>query len=397
MLKQIDKKDIKNQTSYLPINAPIRQRMWHIENKTNIIPGCAICQKPVNWKTTTPQSYRRYCSQKCARNAPDTIKKTKATNLEKYGVEWNISSTDSRDKRDDTLLDRYNTVNIQDIPGVKLQSKQTLFNNYGVQGVFALLNVQAQVNQTNLKKYGVKYPLCSPDIRNQVKQTNLKKYGVDNPLKHPVIREKIKQTNLKKYGVDNPLGSNVIREKIKQKNINDFTVSHVMQKHMIDILPLIESDEWLFDQYINQNKTATQIAHELNIGTTTICSYLHKAEIAIRVNTNYSFKCIQWLESVALSESVFIQHALNEGEYSIPSTRYKADGYCAETNTIYEFHGDCFHGNPSVFESHIKCNPFSELTAGELYQKTIEREEHIISLGYNLVVIWESDFNKISK
>jgi hypothetical protein len=89
---------------------------------------------------------------------------------------------------------------------------------------------------------------------------------------------------------------------------------------------------------------------------------------------------------------IYIQHALNGGEFNIPSTRYKADGYCKETNTIYEFHGDCWHGNPDVFESHEICNPFSELTAGELYHNTLIREKDIIDLGYNLEVLWESNF-----
>ena len=30
---------------------------------------------------------------------------------------------------------------------------------------------------------------------------------------------------------------------------------------------------------------------------------------------------------------------------------YKVDGYCYETNTVYEFHGDYWHGNPIVFDS----------------------------------------------
>jgi len=41
-----------------------------------------------------------------------------------------------------------------------------------------------------------------------------------------------------------------------------------------------------------------------------------------------------------LSKFHNIQHALNDGEFLIPNTKYKSDVYCKETNTIYEFHGD---------------------------------------------------------
>jgi hypothetical protein len=32
-----------------------------------------------------------------------------------------------------------------------------------------------------------------------------------------------------------------------------------------------------------------------------------------------------------------------------------------------------------------------------LYKKTLEKEQQIKNLGYNLVVMWEGDWNKINK
>jgi hypothetical protein len=111
----------------------------------------------------------------------------------------------------------------------------------------------------------------------------------------------------------------------------------------------------------------------------------------------YSNKCIEWLETIIESENIYIQHAVNVGEFKIIGTNnYHADGYCAETNTIYEFHGDAWHGNPDVYNPGDMCYPKDKsLTAGELYQKTIERENKIKSLGFNLIVMWENDWNKL--
>lgn len=36
------------------------------------------------------------------------------------------------------------------------------------------------------------------------------------------------------------------------------------------------------------------------------------------------------------------------GEYVIPETKWKVDGYDEKTNTVYEFHGDYWHAHPSV-------------------------------------------------
>jgi len=105
---------------------------------------------------------------------------------------------------------------------------------------------------------------------------------------------------------------------------------------------------------------------------------------------NYSKIAINWLNSISPN----IQHAENGGEYRIPNTKYRVDGYDLETNIVYEFHGDKFHGNPSLFSPDEICHPFDKnITAKELYQKTINRENEIKSLGYNLVVMWESEYN----
>lgn len=63
-------------------------------------------------------------------------------------------------------------------------------------------------------------------------------------------------------------------------------------------------------------------------------------------------KQIAWLNYLSKQNNIHIQHAMNYGEYKIPNTRYRVDGYCKETNTIYQFHGDFFHGNPKFYKSH---------------------------------------------
>jgi hypothetical protein len=69
------------------------------------------------------------------------------------------------------------------------------------------------------------------------------------------------------------------------------------------------------------------------------------------------------------------------------------DGYDPITKTIYEFHGDYWHGNPEVYDPD-ELNSVAGKTFGELYQRTIDRENLIKSAGYRLVTIWERDFKK---
>jgi uncharacterized C2H2 Zn-finger protein len=112
---------------------------------------------------------------------------------------------------------------------------------------------------------------------------------------------------------------------------------------------------------------------------------------------NHSKVAISWLKEIAKRYSIYIQHAENLGEYKIPGTKYRCDGYHKESNTVFEFNGDCFHGNPKVYKKSDKPHPFNDLTALQLYRNTKNRENKIKELGYNVCSIWESDYRNLDK
>lgn len=109
--------------------------------------------------------------------------------------------------------------------------------------------------------------------------------------------------------------------------------------------------------------------------------------------TSYSKVSIDWLKHVSLEENIKIKHFENSGEFKIPNSNYKADGYCKKTNTIYEFHGCFFHGCQDCFD-YDKENKLIHKTFGELYEKTKKREKFIKEQGFNLVTIWEHEWRK---
>jgi hypothetical protein len=102
---------------------------------------------------------------------------------------------------------------------------------------------------------------------------------------------------------------------------------------------------------------------------------------------------LDWLKLIEINENIFIQSASSiEGEYKIKNpkgTYYRVDGYCITNNTIYEYYGDYWHGNPNIYDKN-QVNPTNKKTYGELYEKTIYRENYIKSLGYNLITKWET-------
>ena len=115
-----------------------------------------------------------------------------------------------------------------------------------------------------------------------------------------------------------------------------------------------------------------------------------------QIRKTYSITQIKWLEFMSKYDNTHIQHAENGGEFHIPFTNYKADGYCEDTKTIYEFHGDFWHGNPKRYIL-TDMNPITNTTYKELYANTLQRDQQLRELGYNLIIMWEYDWKQINK
>lgn len=107
------------------------------------------------------------------------------------------------------------------------------------------------------------------------------------------------------------------------------------------------------------------------------------------VSHSYSRNQLKWLELISIMKP--IKYALNDGEYRIPQTNYDVDGYDPETKTVYEFHGDWWHGNPSFYYPE-DIHPVSKKKYGQLYKNTLKKELIIHNLGYNYVCIWEHEW-----
>lgn len=100
----------------------------------------------------------------------------------------------------------------------------------------------------------------------------------------------------------------------------------------------------------------------------------------------YSKMAIKWLESINAN----ILHAENGGEQIIAG--YKVDGYAPDTNTVYEFHGDVYHGNLDRFNPEDTPHPYrNDLTADQLWEATFEKMNNLSKVS-NVIYIWENDY-----
>ena len=316
--------------------------------------------------------------------------------MDRYGVEHASQNENIKNKMKETNLKRHGVEYAAQIPSNNEKRIQTCMEKYGVEHHLQSKEVLQKQKQTNLNLYGVENISQNIEIKEKKKQTCLKNHNVEHPLQSELIYKKLKETNLKRYGVEHAPKNKEIHKRQQEKMIEKYGVVHFHQKDNIESFEIISDYDWLYKQYIKEGKTIEEISKDLNIGKTTVNSYLQTHKIPIRKIQYYSYKAIKWLDNISIKYNIFIQHAKNIGEYLIPNTRFKADGYCKETNTIYEFYGDIYHGNPNFFTPNDLCHPFSKsITAGDLYKKTMDRENVIKELGYNIISIWETDWDNM--
>lgn len=393
-------------SEHLDITHTPSQLTWLKERGLTVPPTCATCGGKVQWKYGPPR-YATYCSNTCSNSNASKIDKTKRSNLAKYGHSNPLGDSHIAAVALASKIRRYGVGNSTN----SVQTRMTKMLRYGDENYCN----REQANKTCAERYGHCSPLSNKQIRGKALETWIDKFGVDNPMKSESVKSKQQNTNtelygtpyhqqseegkraradasLLKYGVVSPLLSHYARERARDSMLERHGVSnpsHVFHSHIPPILHMLNDSTWLETEH--QTKTLTTIAKILGVDPTTVGNYMRKHGLSVRQFAKHSDMAIDWLNKIAAKEGIYIQHAGNSTEFAIPGTKFTADGYCKETNTIYEFHGDYWHGNPDVYPEDIM-NEVVGKPMGLLYDSTISREHIIRSLGYNLVVVWENDY-----
>lgn len=103
----------------------------------------------------------------------------------------------------------------------------------------------------------------------------------------------------------------------------------------------------------------------------------------------------KWLDYLGIPKDIGIYR---EVKIKIPNmkTHFIVDGFDPTTNTIYEFHGDYWHGNPNIYDPE-DINKVNNKSFGKLFEETTKRSQKLRNAGYNLVSIWESKWYEIEK
>ena len=167
---------------------------WLIEENEGI---CITCKRETTFNNFK-RGYKKTCSKKCLAKSrshkfsEETLKKRKATLIEKYGVDLASRIPGFKEKINKKLSLKTHKEKQKTIK----KRKNTCLKHYGVEYVSQLKENKQKSKQTKLLKYGDENYVNI----DKSKQSKLKHYGDEN---YNNI-EKGKQTCLQRYGVENP-------------------------------------------------------------------------------------------------------------------------------------------------------------------------------------------------
>lgn len=155
------------------------------------------------------------------------------------------------------------------------------------------------------------------------------------------------------------------------------------KEEFINLANIAHNNKYIyFDDYIN---STTHINIQcLKHGIFKQLPWVHLKGQGCPTCAHIVSKCeTEWLDSLGIS---IRQYKLQIGDCII-----KVDGYDPITNTVYEFYGDYWHGNPNIY-NRDDINNSCHKSFGQLYDELIEKENMLVNAGFNIVSIWESDW-----
>ena len=119
---------------------------------------------------------------------------------------------------------------------------------------------------------------------------------------------------------------------------------------------------------------------------------LQKEETGFRRETHrrYEHMAINWLEWEALQSRQSTRHQDKDSEKLIGMKRLPVDGFCRNTNTVYELQGCLWHGHRCwMTKKYNGVNPVNGKSLDDLNQRTQDTIEYIKDQGYDVVEMWE--------
>ena len=222
--------------------------------------------------------------------------------------------------------------NIQETPTCKLCGKPTAFTHF----------------KRGFRVHcSTKCGKSDPDVVNGYKQTCLKKYGVDNHNKVKEIRDRGTKTCIEKYGVKNVSLLDEIKNKKAKTAHEHYGVDNVFQSKDIRKKAKHTLKEKYGDEYYSNREKFKQTCLE-KYGVDNPTKLKEFSEKALKTTLKRK-KYLGFNPNIGKNEKKLLDMQEKIDNCTIirdfKYDQYYPDGYCKETNTIYEVY-EKYHKQP---------------------------------------------------
>lgn len=143
-------------------------------------------------------------AQVFGRSQAEITEARKATNQERFGVDFPLQTEEKKQKARRTLIENHGVDNYAKTPEYREKFKKTHLKRYGVEHQMKAEVFKEKLKETSRSNHEGVYHTKHPSVQKRVEKTNQERYGAKTPLVAPRIRKRIVEKWKQVYGVDNP-------------------------------------------------------------------------------------------------------------------------------------------------------------------------------------------------
>jgi hypothetical protein len=297
---------------------------------------------------------RKYCSDSC--QWTHTVKKTRETNLKKYGTTNPMQLSEIKTKRDNTNIEKYGVKNPFSLAEFQQKQRETCKERFGVEHASQNLDIQEKIKQS-WNKYDGGHPFSDKEIRKKRDDTMLARHGVIHPCQSESIQKKMEQTCLKLYGVKNPASFSEFSNKISSSLTNGNS-------------EYLKNPEWLEEHIANMGIRG--VAEILQVSSRCVREYCDQHGIEFRKTMAGS----EFEQQVFLEISKLIPNVdIIRGDRELIGK--ELDIYIPSLHLAFECNGVYWHSETNG--------------RGRLYH--LDKTKSAAEKGVHLVHIWDNQWN----
>ena len=372
-------------TSFLPSNYGNVIRYWYIKNDIYNIQKCKCCDKEPNFHGIS-KGYALYCSAKC-RNLDtsnrhefnkeikksldsDRIKKDPENFIkcEICGSAIKLLKNHLRNSHKDWSFDRYKEEFPNSFTIAKSTSKLNSVNNKGDKNIFSKVNSTEKERKErsifSLESWKMRYPENSDEELIEMRNLDLK-----DKLKDRLLPSQVEYWIRKGFTEEDSI------EKVKERQ-RTFSLKRCIEKY--------GEEEGLKVFEERQKKWSNKIEEKYRNG--------EFSKVPKKLSSSRYSKSAKILIDLLLKEHPNSICFENELELIFENkTRVYFDFSLG--NKIIEFNGDYWHCNPKNYDPNYYHKRL-KMKASEKWKIDEDKIELAKNKGYDILVIWESEFKK---